>query len=477
MKNKKNIVISIILLASIISLSGCFKSTPPTYKVDLEIWGLFDSNDAYGKIITQYRELNPYLGGIKYKKLEVETYKKELIDAMASGQGPDIFLMNSAWLPGFKDKIEPSPEWITNEQEFKNTFPDVVVNDFFVDKKIYATPLSVDSLALYYNKDVLNEAGLTVPPATWEEVMEYIQRIRKIDEFGSITRAGLAMGRAENVYRPADLLSVLMMQKGAEMTNDRGEPKFVEAVMINGQKVRAGEEGLDFYTQFANPANAVAYTWNSRMHNSVDSFYENSAAMMVSYSFHTNIIKSKNAKLNFAVAPLPQFKNGKTANYANYWGYAVAKNKAISGKNGAAPEYDNNLRVHEAWQFLKYLTFNNKGSLKLTNGKAFVQCMADKKSDCFAANSKDFPISLDPAQSYLEKTGRPAARRDIIEKQKSDPFFGPFAYGSLVAKSWRQADPEAVEKILEETIASVNNGNAGVADALSLAQSRIRNLK
>ena len=88
-------------------------------------------------------------------------------------------------------------------------------------------------------------------------------------------------------------------------------------------------------------------------------------------------------------------------------------------------------------------------------------------------NSKDFPISFDPAIDYLKKTNQPAARRDIIELQKIDSELGPFATGNLFAKHWYQADPDSVDKIFVDTIESINRGDVSLHEALVLARNRI----
>ena len=472
---KTKLAVISILVISVFMLFGCLKTSKPTYKADLEVWGMFDSSDAFALIIGDYKKMNPYIGEIKYRKFaSTDTYKKDVIDALASGQGPDIFLVSNNWLPLFKDKIEPAPEWILGEREFRSNFIDVVADNFIDEGKIWGSTLSVDSLALYYNKDLFNMAGITNPPATWEEFISNVSQLTKIDQYGNITQAGAALGTAENINRSTDVLTLLMLQKGAVMNKGASDKVSFDApVSVNGQTVNPGDEALSFYTQFSNSSNASVYTWNPRMDYSIDSFYEGTTAMMINYSWHYETIKSKNSKLNFAVSQVPQFENGIKVNFANYWGFVVGKNKIIPAEKG----YDNNVRTHEAWQFLKYLTIKNNGSVKLINGKSFWQCYLAKGKNCVADNSKDFPTSADPAKQYAETTRKPGARRDIIETQKSDPFLGPFAYGNLIDKTWHQMDSDSNDRILAEAINSIVSGNSTVYNAIKLAVSRIQKLQ
>ncbi len=423
-------LIASILFLVIIFISGCgCKKQNPVYKVDLEIWGIIDDSETFASILREYREINPFIRDIKYRKFNVDNFKDELIDALAAGKGPDIFYFHNSWLPSFKDKIEPAPDYLINEAQFRNNFVDVVVEDYLLEGKIYAAPLFVDSLALYYNKDLFNAEGITSPPATWEEVEDNVRRLTKIDENGKIIQQGIAMGTARNVYRPEDILALLMIQKGAQLVSeDKRESTLSKSVIVNNQPVLAGQEGLKYYTQFANISSPL-YSWNSNLHYSIDAFYEGTAAMMLNYSWHYNTIKNKNSKLNFAVAKIPQFTGLAPASFANYWGLAVSKNK-ISTEDSASQSksVDNSVRIHEAWELIKYLTMKNDGKLILYNG--------------ISGTSKEFVLNIDPTAEYLKETNRPSGRRDLIDQQKIDPVLGPFVYGNLIAKSWYQVKPE-----------------------------------
>lgn len=466
MDKKKNKIKSLFLAAALLPIlffSGCGTQNSG-YMVNLEIWGLFDDSSVYEDIITEYKKINPYVGEIKYRKFTPETYKRELIDAMASGQGPDIFLIQNNWTPSFATKIEPAPEMILRDSDIRNNFVDVVSNDFVNQGHVYGVPLSVDSLSLYYNRDMFNAAGITSPPKTWEEFNEDVRKLTKLDARGEILQSGAAIGTAYNINRSTDILNLLMLQNGVQMTDANGTKATMNVGVLaeDGSVVRAGENSLGYYAQFAN-ANSPFYTWNNKQHYSVDAFSEGSVAMMLNYSWQRETIKSKNGKLNFSIAPIPQANSVKPVNYANYWGYAVAKNKnstvVIEGQTIQVP---NEIRVHEAWQFLKFLTTKNNNVVKLTNA--------------ITGNSKDFPVNIDPAIVYLKKTEKPAARRDIIELQKNDSVIGPYAYGNLIAQSWYQLDSDGVEKILAEAIDSLNRGNASLYDALTVATNRISDL-
>ena len=470
--NKKTVIFAFLLIGTIL-ISGCgFKpAPPPNYNVSLEIWGTFDDSDTFNDIFDNFRKIDPNVTKIVYKKMSQDTYEKDLLNALASGQGPDIFLINNTWGPSFMDKIDPAPAQVLPEQTFKNNFVDVVANDFDVDGKIFAVPLTVDSLALYYNKDLFNAAGITAPPADWMTFMKDAQLLTKFDASGQIVQSGAAMGTANNINRASDILNLLMLQNGTKMPDSSDKRAVFDQVLMNGNNsfFPAGN-ALDFYTSFAK-SNLSNYSWNSNMHNSLDAFGEGTLAMMADYSWNIPTILAKAPKLNFDVAPIPQLSSTQPVNFANYWGYAVAKNKVIAKDNnapqGVLPETDA-IRVQEAWKFLTYLTTKPDQSAGAS--------AASNSTSITGSNPQTSSAVFDPAWDYLQKTNQPAARKDLIEKQKSMPLIGTFAEQNLIDKSWYEQDPDDTELIFLDMIDKVNKGEAVTADAIKAAVAKINAL-
>ncbi|MFA6160159.1 MAG: extracellular solute-binding protein [Parcubacteria group bacterium] len=465
----KKIILAFFFLGVVLIVSGCGckEKSSHLYDLSLEVWGPLDQELAMREIFDTYTKLNPNIVQINYKKIAYDTYRKELIDALAAGQGPDIFMVNNLWLPAFADKIAPAPtptdlKMIT-EQKFRNNFVDVTASDFVNEGKIYGVPMSVDSLALYYNKDLFNQAGIANPPRTWNEFIDTAIKLTKIDSFGNVVQSGASLGTAYNINRSTDILNLIMIQNGTKMVDERGLASFGSAMSgasLGGGAIYPGEEALNFYTQFAD-SRSFNYTWNSSMHYSIDAFSEGLTAMMINYSWNIDTVSAKSPKLNFAIAPVPQFENKPAVNVANYWGFVVAKN-AMAKTPPNTPTVSNDTRIKETWQFLTYFSTKPDGSF---GGAVSTSGVGQQANPNF-----------DPAVSFLLKTEQPAARRDLIELQKTDAKIGVFAVSNLVAKSWRQKDSTAVESIFAEMIDDVNKGQATVSDAIKTAVQRVNSL-
>jgi hypothetical protein len=80
------IVVGVVLGVVTLSLSGCGLRTSETkYRMNLEVWGVFDDSDAFQQVIGKYKEMNTNVGEIVYRKFNVDTYRQDLLDALAAG--------------------------------------------------------------------------------------------------------------------------------------------------------------------------------------------------------------------------------------------------------------------------------------------------------------------------------------------------------------------------------------------------------
>lgn len=393
----------------------------------LEFWGVFDSRQDLSQIIGGFKQLEP---GVKvnYKQIPFEGYEQELINSLAAGTGPDVLMIHHTWLAKHRDKLASMPTKSGKEEyrfmtpvEFQNQFVDVAYKDLVFENKIFALPLYVDTLAVFYNKDLLNTAGIVKPPSNWEEFNRDVELLTRLDNSGNITQSGAAVGTARNINRSTDILAALMIQNGTQMTDtDNTAATFTRSV--SGE--RTGENALQYYTDFANPTKAV-YAWNDDQHYSIDAFIEGKTAMMINYSHQTPTLSARFQRLNFGIASLPQFSEIDAKNYANYLAVGVSAQSKSQDV---------------AWRFLSYLT------------------------------------SKEGATVYLNKTLRPSARRDLIELQRNDPKLGVFAVQALSARSWYQADSGAIDQIFADMIEDVNSGKVKVRDALRAAEAKVTTL-
>ncbi len=475
--NKKLLYFLTIFTITLTSGFGCKtvnkKVKEKMQPITLEYWRVWDGPDAFQEIIEKYNQMHPYVT-INYTKLRYDEYEEKLIDAFAEDRGPDIFSIQNTWIRKYKNKIAPLPPSITmaypvqkgtikketvielrtkkslTPKDILNKFVDVVYNDVVIketdektkktEEKIYGLPLYVDTLAMFYNRDLLNNAGIVQPPLFWnKEFYKDVKRLTKQNNKGQIVQAGVALGGSDNIARASDILSVLMMQSGAIMMDEDRRVLFhLEQFDANNQAYNPGKMALRFYTDFANPAKEV-YTWNKNMEYSLDLFAQGKLAMMFGYSYMIPQIKAKAPKLNFSIAPLPQIEGNDDVNFANYWVEVVSKKILTDPEDIKKGEKYVKQKLDTAWDFLQFLT------------------------------------SEEQAKIYLEKTKRPTALRSLIEWQLDDQEISVFADQLLTAKSWYKGnEPKAAENIMKEMIDEAVARQMELEDILNLGARKIQ---
>ena len=452
---KKISLLSLLAVFLLTSGFGCKSASQQEQDamkpVTLVYWRVFDDQDAFQDIITQYKALHPFIT-IEYHKLRYDEYENALLNAMAEDKGPDIFSLPNTALNKYQTKLAPLPDSITmaypvvqgtiqktvvpelrttaslSVQQLKDKFVDVVSHDVILnDGKIYGLPLSVDTLALYYNKDLFNNAGISQAPAYWNN--DLIQDVKKLtvqDPKKGLIQSGIALGGSTNISRFSDILSVLMMQNGTDMM-EGGQVLFnVQPAFAKNTDYQPGLKALQFYTDFANPAKE-SYSWSKDQPNSLDMFISGNLAMMLDYSYDLQTIKAQAPKLNFSIAPLPQIEGNPPTNinFANYWVEVVAKKSQ---------------HINEAWDFIQFAT------------------------------------QAEQAKTYLDRTKRPTALRSLVDSEKTDDTIGVFAAQVLTAKSWYLGKNEsAAEDAFQGMIDTVNSdASAKLQEVIDNAAAKVQ---
>ncbi|HUC02198.1 MAG TPA: extracellular solute-binding protein [Candidatus Paceibacterota bacterium] len=396
--------------------------------VSLTIWGT-DSPTAFNDIISKYT--GPGSGTqsqIHYMQIDPSQYQTKLLAALAAGTGPDIFEVPNRDLSQWTSVLAPIPATLAttfSQVTLESDFPDVVTQDFVSGGNIYALPLSIDTLAMIYNKDLFNTAGIATIPSTWEGLQADIPLLRQVNGQGQVTQAALALGGSESsIGNAPDIIFLLMMQNGAQMTSADGSTVTFATGGSGGNN--SGGNAFNFYLQFAN-AGSQNYTWNDGMGTALSAFTQGKVAVIFDYSSALAEIKNTAPFLNYGVAPMPQPANATVAvNYAKYNGLAVSRSSA---------------NILGSWNFIIGLT-----------------------------------TSLTDENIYTTDADSPPALRSGIEAAATDPVMSIFARQALTAKSWHEADSEQFDGIMNTAIENVLNGAADSATALDQAQTAMNSV-
>lgn len=380
-------------------------------------WGLWEDEVTISPLIAEYEAKNPKVK-VKYIEQSKQDYRERLTNALAKGTGPDIFTFHNSWVPMFKNYLDPIPVSVMTPSEFSQVFYPVIASDLTSGTGILGIPLGYDALALFINSDIFASYGKN-PPATWDDLRSLAIELTKKDDQGMIIQSGVALGRTENVDHWQEILALMMLQNGADLTNPTG---------------RLAEDALTFFTLFS----ASDGVWDTSLPSSTAMFAGGKLAMYIAPSWRVFEILQLNPSLNFKTVPLPQLAKGssnqKDVTYATYWVQGVSN----KGKNKTA-----------AWEFLKFISSRDSLSKLYANASKQRRFGEAYPRVDMASLLTDHPI----LGSIISQA--PNARSWYLQ---SRTFDGPTGINSLI------------NKYFEDAVNAVNSRNTAAKVLPTVAQ-------
>lgn len=409
------VLVVIVVLVVFDIIPGLKPSQPSPFR--LVVWGNTGPPEVWKAIEEEYQKTGVRTATIEYVKKSPQTYESELLDALASGNGPDIFTLPDVWIAKHFAKILPlaDGELGYRKRDLKNIFADSLT-EAIVDNtgSLLGTPLAFDTLALFFNRDYLNAANIPNPPATWDEFVDTAKKLTSFSEVGGIQRSGIALGTGLNVEHAADIFLALLSQSGG-----------------NAIDPVAGKSALDklpaptvlrFYTSFADSTKKT-YSWNNFFENSIAAFAKGDAAMAFGYASDIPKIVLTNPQLNFDVAPFPQGTG--QSGQANFGRFSILAVSRLA-KNS-----------EHAWNFLLWL-----------QGKKI-------------------------QKAYIDAVGLPPARRDLATSKPPRDYLLSFYDEVLSAKTLPIAGDDLLPKALIDMIEDVINHRFTLDEAIQRASNKI----
>jgi multiple sugar transport system substrate-binding protein len=235
-------------------LAGCGKDrgnegTVPT----ITFWHSFVATTipALEDLLSEFRREHP---GIQIQAQYLPTGDgliQKLVSAVQSGTTPDIAWVHTDFLDKLVESgaIYPMRDFIDGKggltaDELADFFPPLL-EACTVRDTLYALPMEATSLALFYNKDLFQEAGLNPdrPPATWDDLVAATRTLTRdrdgdgrTDVYGFFVPVFPASGEL-NIWMNLQWMPFLWQAGGTEMSADRrrvlwNSPQGVQALSL-----------------------------------------------------------------------------------------------------------------------------------------------------------------------------------------------------------------------------------------------------
>lgn len=434
---------------------------PPKQKIEIEFWNLYDEEKVFKGMIQAYQSMHSEVDiKINYTQFtNEEQYEQLLLNKFAEGEGPDIFAIHHSWLPKHINKISPMPEDIMTPDIFRNIFFDVTARTLIREdsdylERIYGIPMFVDTLALYYNKKIFRNIkpdGKTKPAETWEEIKAQIPVLTDPDKsLDRFKRNGIAMGRADNIRHAIDILMLLFAQEELSLYDETQD----NIILTKKQETSAGKNStpaknaLSLYTSFEVGSEALHENWNQfitalyKDEKEMGAFVRNKTAMIFGYSGMYEDLKTvieAHAKesetpikiSDIGVVPAPQFLTAEdrdedqfAINLADFYPLTVSRTAEYRGTEWYA------------WEFLNVIS------------------------------------GEEGATAYYQSTHKPSALISLIDNQKGEDIYGPFAQQVQTATILPILDKKTFTEIFLTAISKTRR--QGVAKVLDTAEKQLQ---
>ena len=423
----QNVIMTIFVVMAVVALlvfSGVINigsSNQTEARGNVTVWGTIPFSIMQKHIDqTKSRNLN-----VSYQVQDPLTYESDLINAIAAGRGPDLFIMPHEEILRNKDKIFE----VSYENLPRRDYTDRYIRQsglFLTDTGVLALPLSVDPLVMYYNKSLMSSAFILDVPQYWDEVLSFTPQITVNDANGRVSLSGAALGTFDNIESAKALLTTLMLQNGNRIVGtDPSSGQYRSLLSLENNSFEQTKQALEYYTSFANFGTAN-YSWNEALPRAQDMFIAGDLGLYFGRASELPEIRRKNPNLDFDVAFLPQLR-GTTR--TTTFGYM--NGIAVSGQSR-----------------------NVAGALAVAG----------------ALTGQDIagPLSAE--------LGEVPARIDLLRNRPEEAYLNLFYNSAIIADGWVDPDPDLTDPLIKSLIRNVNTGALSVSEAITRAHTNLNEI-
>ncbi|GEM_PF-78917 len=284
----------------------------PKNAVTIEYWQYqFDAKvNLVNKLIPDFQKQYPKIT-VKHVNFPYADFQTKVAAAVQAGQGPDSLNVYYGWLPAYVQSkfLQPLPDELFSVDKMEKNFYGMVQAAKF-NGAYYASPIAVRVLALFWNKDMLKEAGFADAPKNWEDLVKVAQATTKRDASGKLLQEGITWGPDGQGH--AWWRECLNRQNGLmPMSEDRKKLNWSDPL------------GVEAFTWYTDQVTKLKVAEKGFYTDDTTAFKTGHAALTVDGNFRISTLKSDAPTLNYGIATLPEHKS--KATFASFWCNSITR--------------------------------------------------------------------------------------------------------------------------------------------------------
>lgn len=137
------------------------------------------TNEAptYKALVKEFEAANKDIK-VKYVNVPFDQAQNKFDTAAGASGAPDVLRSEVGWTPAFAKKGFFAPLDGTEALADQDKFQDSLIKQAQYEGKTYGVPFVTDTLALVYNKELFEKAGITEAPKTWDDLKKAAATIK-----------------------------------------------------------------------------------------------------------------------------------------------------------------------------------------------------------------------------------------------------------------------------------------------------------
>jgi multiple sugar transport system substrate-binding protein len=277
---------------------------------------------------------------VSVEVVSLDNLQQKLTTDISGGDNADLSIIGTRWLLDFvsQDTVAALDGYINDE--FRGRFISTFLNPSVIKGKTWGLPIAASARAMFFNKTILDKAGVATPPKTWDDVLAACAKIKQAYPTDAYCFGLQGKEIESDVY----FYYALWTYGGDLVTADKK----------SGLDTPAGIKAATLYRTMIDKGYSEPSVTAYNREDVQNLFKQGKIGMMITAPWLIGQIKTEAPKLDYGIAPIPE-----------------GSRPATYGVTDSIVMFENSKHKKEAWDFLNFV-FQTPWRVKFDGNEGFL---------------------------------------------------------------------------------------------------------